>query len=137
MAKIQKAISINEEIYDDIKKRKSSQYGFNFSDWVENRYKSEFLDIDAKKQELEEYREKIILLKEEIKRSEIIQESYKAAFSRSEIRFIKSIPSLLGRGMEMRALFKRFNITFNKDIPFEEFEKLVRYYEFEQKKKHK
>ena len=131
--KTPKTISLNDEVLKDIRIR-STQYGFNFSEWAENRYKDEFMNEDKKKEEIAEYKNKIIILENEIKQSATLKESYKKVLSRSEIRFIKAIPLLLFEGKELGALCKRFNLMFKKNIDLPDFQKMVEFFKNDKKR---
>jgi len=132
----QKIISLTEEVLKNIRNR-TKHYGFNFSEWVENRYKNEFLNVNQKLQEIEEHNKKILILKEEIKQTQVLEKAFKEALSRSEIRFIKSVPRLLYEGKVLKSLCQRFNLMFKKDIYLDDFTKMVEFFKKDENRKHR
>ena len=136
MTKIHKAISLSEETYKDIQQR-NKHHGFNFSDWVEKQYEKEFLSVEKKQKEKEEYKKIILSLDKEILAIKEREEMFSASLSRTEKRFLLSVPRLLENGMELGAILKRFNVEFNKHYTQKEVRNIIRFLEKNNEKKNR
>ncbi|MFW6173764.1 MAG: hypothetical protein ACOC5T_08470 [Elusimicrobiota bacterium] len=125
--KRQKAVYLPDEICKDIEKR-TKHIGFNFSDWVTQKYRKELLSEKNINKEIKEYKSKIKYLKKLKKSAKEKVETYKSSLNRSEMRFIKSVPRLLHEGYELKAIHRRFNHTFDRDETLNAFKSWVEYY---------
>jgi hypothetical protein len=126
--KRQKVIYIPDDIFKDINE-KSKYIGFNFSEWVVQKYKDEILSQEHIDKEISQLKEKIKYLKNLKRESKKRDDDYKISLNRSEIRFIKSVPRLLYEGYDIGAILRRFNHTFDRDTTLKTFNKWVGYYE--------
>ena len=114
--KTQKTFSIEERILNDIQDRKV-KFGFNFSEWVEDRYTTEFLNIERLEEDYIKHDTKRKEIKNSIKelKQQIKQQKYtNDNLTKDEIKFINTIPKLLKEGKKIDKLNNRFNAMFNK-----------------------
>ena len=133
MEKTRRNIYLPKYIDEDIRKR-NEIYGFTFSEWVVQKYKDELMStdlIDQQIYELEEKKKKLQELKVNVQQKE---ETFKEAISRQEKRFLKDVPRLK-REFDLKAIWRRFNHTFDREISFKRFEHWVKYYEEQSKRK--
>ena len=125
--RIGKKISIPENIYKDIKKRQEL-IGFNFSDWIIQKYKEDFAP-DSIYQEIEKHQNYINYLKSMADKAEENKRTYEIALNRNEIRFLESVPRKIYEGYDIRALHKLFCNTFVHEISLQVFKNWVDYYD--------
>jgi len=128
MAKIPKCVSLDEDVYNDISE-KSKKYGFEFSSWVNREYRNQFMSIEAKREQIKKHQQEIKKLKEEIIRIVEFNKAIEQSLGRDEIRFFRNVPRLLKEGKKLINLFRRYNVSFNRDISIYKFRELVHYFE--------
>lgn len=125
--KRQKVVYLPDEIYEDIKE-KSRYIGFNFSEWVTQKYRKELLSKENIEKEIEEHKDKIKYLEKLKENAKEKSETYKTSLNRSEIRFITSVPRLIHERYDIKAILRRFNTTFDRDESLCVFKGWVNYY---------
>ena len=113
--KTHKCVSLETDIAEDIKKR-AQFHGFNFSDWLNNEYRAQFMSLDKKKAEIDAAKQKIKKLELEVLESEQRTQALRESFSRNESNFFKSVPRLIAEGKEWSALCNLFNLAFHKEL---------------------
>lgn len=133
MGKGPKTISLDNDILEDIK-RNSNYYGFNFSEWVTNQYRREFMDIDQKLQRIKSLQEEAEKLQKEVDHTKIRIKTLSEALSRQEIRYLQNVPRLISEGKEIDAICRMFNITYHNDMTIQEFVKAYKFFENEDNK---
>lgn len=123
MGKKGKAIYLDEDILQQVKKMRK-EYKFNFSEWINSNFREKFMSIESKEFEIRGYLRKVEKLKQEIKEVEERNHTYAEMLTTIERRFFKQIPIWIDKGCDMKSLCIRFNVTFNRNIDFEDFKKV-------------
>lgn len=122
--KTQKLISIDDNILESIQERKLN-CGFNFSEWVENRYINEFLNIERLEQDYIKYNTKLTDIKNTIKELKKLPNTNVQDFTDEEQTYIKRIPILLKEGKNINAVTKRFNFDFKKKLTVQQLKNMI------------
>ena len=125
MAKTHKTITLDEDVASDIQAN-VARHRLNFSEWVNNMYRDQFMSKQSKEQKIKEHEAAITTLKAEIQESEQRKETYRQLFSRDEERFLRQVPSLIREGKQWPNLCTRFNLDFKSDLNLSEFQAAVR-----------
>lgn len=123
--KVPKMLSLDSNVFKDIKER-TLECSFNFSEWAENEYKKQFLDIESIDKEIETHKKHIRMLEKSKKEITERQEAYSIGLSRSEERYIHSVPTKISQGMNELQLLNVFNRSFHRKYTQDEFKKIVR-----------
>ena len=127
MLRIQRMISLNEDVSKDLKKR-TRQDNFCFSAWINRTYRHKFMSINGREEEIKEYIKKIEQLKHEILEHKDIIDTFRYNLTRDEIRFIRTIPSLIRDGRRLPFILTRFNTSFDNDFVLSELKELMHKY---------
>jgi len=117
-------LSLDSIVVKDIKDR-THECSFNFSEWAENEYKKQFLDINTIDKKIENYKNQILLLEKTKKEILDRQEAYKIGLSRNEKRYIENVPYKISQGMNDFHILNIFNRSFHRKYTSEEFKRLV------------
>lgn len=123
--KVQKMLSLDPNVAKDIKER-TLECSFNFSEWAENEYKKQFLDIESINKEIDAHKKQMRMLEKSKKEITERQEAYSIGLSRHEERYIQSVPSKISQGMNELQLLNVFNRSFHRKYNIDEFKKIVR-----------
>jgi len=123
--KVPKMLSLDSTVFKDIKER-TLECSFNFSEWAENEYKKQFLDVEAINKEIALHKKHIKMLEKSKKEIAERQEAYSIGLSRSEERYIQSVPNKISQGMNELQLLNVFNRSFHRKYNLDEFKKIVR-----------
>ena len=125
--KNQKMVSLDKDIVEDIKFQ-MDKYGFNFSEWVSNVYRKEFLDIDTKKRQIKDYKVAIKNLQNDINHIKNSGFDMEKSFTREEKRFLRDVPRRINDGKEWSALLRFFNEEFCRDFDMLRFKKTINFF---------
>ncbi len=120
-----RSLTLEKEV-DAYIKEKISKDGFNFSDWVNVTFKREFMGIEEKEKQINDFEKRIKDLKKEIEDVKIRKTIYADNLTRDETRFLKSVPRRTREGINLKSLCGGFNITFHKDWDLEKFKKIFK-----------
>lgn len=126
--KVHRMLSIEQDLLKDIQKR-TKKTGFNFSEWVQNEYRNKFMNAKLKEKQIKQHQQQIETLQKEITEIQEREQAFNQGYGRNERRFLLSIPRLLSEGKDKKALCKRFNLTFHKDLDINEFMATVKFFE--------
>jgi anti-sigma factor ChrR (cupin superfamily) len=125
MVKTSKIISIDLDMFDDIKKRRD-KFGFNFSEWVVNKYRSEFQSVSEKEAEIMIKEKEIKNLKNEISMINLRNDEIQNELTQSEKRFLSTVKTWISEGKEWQPLCNRFNNEYKKRYSLHKFKQLVK-----------
>lgn len=120
--KTRRNISISRDLDEFIKKQ---MLAGSFSEWVEKKFREEFMDIESKKTELVFHQKEIEKLEKQI-----IEISEKKALERkilprAEVNFLRTVKERLNKANNPKAILKHYNNEFGKKATWEEFMKLI------------
>ncbi len=118
-----KCIYIDEEVYNNILYR-NKEFHFNFSRWVEKKYRTEFMDIEDKKRQLNNLQKKQREIESEIAEMEKEKSSLDKQYTEKEKQFLSKVKYMLDYGSTIEGLKGRFNEEFGRDLSLEEFNKI-------------
>lgn len=124
MEKARTTIYLDKEVHDFCKDNK-----INISEYLNNKIREDFLDINSKVRELEQIKNREEELKEEIQQMRERAASLTNELTTREKRFIYSIPEKLKQGYEFKAMFRLFNNENNRNYTYDEFVQLYRAHE--------
>lgn len=111
-------LSLSTEIIEHFQKQKR-EFGFNMSEWVENKYREEHMNIEEKKRLLLELQEKQLSLEEGIRALQELEEERKRKYSEEEKRFMKEFKDYKQQGFDIKAIHTRFNNLFKRNTDFD------------------
>ena len=125
MSKERKNISLDEDVNKDIEE-KIKKFKFNFSEWVNLEWRKQFMSIESKQEEIKNCQKRVEILKNEVKIIRERNEDIRSILTGNEVRYLQSVPSLMKKGFEASAVWRRFNNTFKRDFEYSAFRELVR-----------
>lgn len=125
MAKTPKNITLDEDVAADVREKKE-KYKIDFSAWVNEQWRDQFMSLKAKEQKIKQHQEAIAQLKAEMAADIARIEIYRTTFTRDEIRYLTQVPGLIKEGKEWNALKNRFCNAYKRDLSLAEFEAAVR-----------
>jgi predicted transcriptional regulator len=120
---VRKNVLLEPSLCEDIEYRRK-EFKFNFSEWVREKYISEFMNLDSKEQELKETEQKLEILKQEIEHIKKEQTSIQKQANRQEMRFLCNISNMIKKGSNLDGLHGVFNDRFKRKLTFIEFKDL-------------
>ena len=110
-------VHIDKKVLDFAKK-----YKVNLSEWLNDEFTKQHLSLEAKKKALKK-------LEKEIKQIEARTEILSKALTQRELRYICQVTPRLKEGKNITAMWRRFNVEYNRKYTFNEFQALVSFYE--------
>ena len=127
--KVAKTISLEKNVIETMRTQKE-ECGFNFSEWVENTYKEQFLNIDVLNDKKQEYRNLIKNIDTKIEDIKQRKCAYDSSLSAPEKKYLLDVPRLINEGKNIKAITKRFNVLFNRKWSVEKVMKTIKELKF-------
>lgn len=125
MKKTHRTISLTTDVEEDIKKRVNGS-GFVFSDWVEDEYRKQFMDAEAKEAEITRLHERITTLQQEVLVIKDRRQAYSEIYREIELRFVAGIPLLISeKHCDWKGITARFNNSFGRQLTVKELQSLT------------
>lgn len=124
MSKNVTSVCLDPEVTKHLKNMRK-KYKFNFSEWLNRKYASEFMGETVKQKEIAKHKQQIVTLEKEITEINEREQTYVNMLSRPEKRFLGQVKRLISEGKDWLALNNRFNISFNRSFGLAEFKKMV------------
>lgn len=125
-----KTINLDEDMEKELKHLIHNKK-FNFSNWVRNRFKKDFLTDEAVRQRMQELDKQITEAEKEKEHLEVLLMESKERkqmldLDSNEEKFVKTVPEKIDKGFDIKAISNFFNSEFNKNLSLREFRKLVK-----------
>ncbi len=117
---VNKSASLSQEVFDDIEKNFRIK---NFSEWVEKRYREEFMNLEKEEARLRELEEEIKKTKDKIAKLKSVKE--KPLISDEAYRWIKEVGIMRLRKYHINGVLTAFNTDFHADLSMSQFRKIV------------
>ena|SRR3990167_1692243 len=118
-------ITLPTEVIKEIKNFKK-KYKFVFSQWVEETFIKEFMNVESRKNKLNNMILEVEKLKNEIFLAEDKIASYKKLYNTNECRWLVKVPYMISQGSNLTGLCQVFNEVFNRDLSPAEFNRAVK-----------
>lgn len=125
MTKIHRAFSLDPEV-DEMIKEFTKDYKFNASEWVNTKFKEEFMSVTGKEAQIAEHQAAILALESDIVATRTRMEALKNRLSKAEVRFLLAVQEKVRDGKTLTGLAWKFNDEFKRNFTQNEFEQTVR-----------
>jgi len=124
MTRIAKTISLTPEENKKVDELRSNSK-FIFSQWVRAEFRKQFMGVEGKNKKIQEYTEKIEILKKEIKEITQREIEIKNTYTTNEVRWLKDNHYVINNS-NLHDYLDLFNSIFKRTFLVDEFNEALR-----------